>query len=700
MVVLLHFLCLTRKSASKNRGGHLDTLMRVFLFIAHFIYIKNEGEVMMNKKFMAVLIFSLILLFISIPVLAEEPERIYGIDRYETAVEISKKGWENATTVVITTAWNFPDALAGAPLAYQHDAPILLTNDDSLPSSTINEINRLGASKAFILGGTAAVSNDVKVELESIGLDVQRIFGANRSETAIHINNELEGSNKAIIVDGNNYPDALAVAPYAARNGIPIYLTERGELTPETLDAIQGVNQTYIIGGVNAVSNEVVAQSPNSTRVSGNNRFDTVAQIVAEFNLDVSTSYFATGNNFADALTGSVLAAKNNGAILLVNNDDPEQIEPFLSSVENAFILGGTGAVNQDVFDQIKGDPADDTKTVQEIFALNNEKTVIVSRNDGGHGSGVIVSGGLILTNEHVIDGARQLEIILSDGNVKSVEGVVISDENKDLALVKTDETLNIDPVVINDSYDAVVGDDVVAIGSPSGFQNTLSNGIISGIRTKDSTKLIQTTATISFGNSGGGLFDQYGELIGINTWVYGDEGNLNFAVDISEFEEWEHYLSMKHDDIFVEEQPTPIPTSISLGMTRDEVKAYESNFSTTLTQENDQFLVYNNAILYGLETTRWYAFENDTLFQYEYHLNGANNMSWDELEDTFYYFVINIEDEYGVVDYIDNNWYNDSTDYILEAIWIDNNQRPFEILLESRIFENDFTARIVIVLY
>ncbi|MFP3339117.1 cell wall-binding repeat-containing protein, partial [Micrococcus sp. SIMBA_131] len=96
-------------------------------------------------------------------------KRLSGKDRYETAIEISNEGWEQADTVVITRGDGFADALAGAPLAYKYDAPILLTENHSMDREVQKEIKRLGASKAIVLGGSGAVSNYVAYQLKGLG---------------------------------------------------------------------------------------------------------------------------------------------------------------------------------------------------------------------------------------------------------------------------------------------------------------------------------------------------------------------------------------------------------------------------------------------------------------------------------------------------------------------------------------------------
>jgi len=98
-------------------------------------------------------------------------------------------------------------------------------------------------------------------------------------------------------------------------------------------------------------------------------------------------------------------------------------------------------------------------------------------------------------------------------------------------------ETDQFSPVQHIRSFDSLqIGEPVITIGSPGGFSNTLSNGIISQLRLLDGQKLVQTTAAISGGSSGGGLFDAKGNLIGITTFKIRDAESLNFAISIDEY--------------------------------------------------------------------------------------------------------------------------------------------------------------------
>ncbi|WP_019414902.1 cell wall-binding repeat-containing protein [Paenisporosarcina sp. TG20] len=306
------------------------------------------------KITLSVLILLLILSSIFPANVSFASDRISGISRYETAVEVSKRGWINgANTVILAKGTDFPDALAGGPLAFKLDAPILLTKSTSLPTSTKNEIIRLGANKVIVLGGEGAISNSVENSLKTLGISVERISGKDRYETAAKIAEKLS-SQHAIVANGDNFPDALGISPYAAKNGIPILLTKKDQLPLSTEIALIGKVETKVVGGVSAVSNLVMAKLPSPTRFSGANRYETNSSIVRSLPGWGNKVYIATGMNFADALSGSVLAAKNNAPILLVSDDSiPYTIYDLLYQFTDFNVLGGENAINSDVFQEI-----------------------------------------------------------------------------------------------------------------------------------------------------------------------------------------------------------------------------------------------------------------------------------------------------------------------------------------------------------
>jgi uncharacterized protein YvpB/putative cell wall-binding protein len=292
-------------------------------------------------------LFVIVLLFPSTPSLAAE--RIAGENRYSTAVMISQKGWQTAQTVILAKGSDFPDALAGGPLAFKENSPILLTQSEILTQLTKNEISRLKARKVIILGGEVSISNNVENTLKGMGLEVERVAGQNRYETALLIAQRL-GSDKAILANGENFPDALSISPYAAMKGIPILLTQSQQVNPDINEFLSQKNQVIIVGGNQVISKSIDSILKNANRFEGSNRYDTSANIINKLIESKGIAYISTGENFADALTGSVLAAKQGAPIILTgSNSVPSSIKALLPKYEQKKIIGGLISVGYKV---------------------------------------------------------------------------------------------------------------------------------------------------------------------------------------------------------------------------------------------------------------------------------------------------------------------------------------------------------------
>lgn len=165
--------------------------------------------------------------------------------------------------------------------------------------------------------------------------------------------------------------------------------------------------------------------------------------------------------------------------------------------------------------------------------------TIITAANDKpiAQGTGFLVSpGGVIVTNYHIIENGNVAIVKFPDDSTLPVDGVLAADKVRDLAIIKihgkTFRTL-----LLGDSEDVQVGEEVVAIGNPLSLESTVSNGIISGLRTskEQGGKFLQTTAPISPGSSGGPLFNMRGEVVGINTLYLEGGENLNFAIPVND---------------------------------------------------------------------------------------------------------------------------------------------------------------------
>lgn len=285
--------------------------------------------------------------------------RIAGEDRIQTAVQISQANFRTgADAVLLARSDDFPDALAGAPLAYKYHAPILLTEVTELPDSVLQELKRLNPRKIILLGGTGAISTTVEGKLQALA-PVQRIGGANRFATASGIAAELGMLGEAVLVNGNNYPDAITMAAIAAQRGIPILLTEADALPSATDSTLKqyAVSQTEIIGGEGVVSPLTLRSLPSPTRLAGTDRYGTAAAVLQAYPPQGRFVFLATGENFPDALTGGVVAARSNSRIILVPPTGPSGKEQEVLqawSGRNALVFGGNSVVPEEILNRIQ----------------------------------------------------------------------------------------------------------------------------------------------------------------------------------------------------------------------------------------------------------------------------------------------------------------------------------------------------------
>ena len=203
------------------------------------------------------------------------------------------------------------------------------------------------------------------------------------------------------------------------------------------------------------------------------------------------------------------------------------------------------------------GEPAANTTglSVSDIYQRTQkgvvEITVTTSQSTnpfGGQqtqqaqGSGFVYdSNGRIITNQHVVEGATSISVRFSNGKTYKAE-VVGSDPSTDLAVIKVDAPASVlTPLTLADSNAVAVGDNVVAIGSPFGLENTVTSGIISALHRQMTSPnnfsiddSIQTDAAINHGNSGGPLLNAEGQVIGVNAQIESDSGGndgVGFAI-------------------------------------------------------------------------------------------------------------------------------------------------------------------------
>jgi tetratricopeptide (TPR) repeat protein len=179
--------------------------------------------------------------------------------------------------------------------------------------------------------------------------------------------------------------------------------------------------------------------------------------------------------------------------------------------------------------------------TAEQIYKKVSGAVVVIQAYNTNNelvneGSGVVISDkGYIVTNYHVLEGCQKLEVLHNKQVVPYVDIIGI-DVSKDILILKI-KAKRFPSIKIGNVQKINIGDRVYAIGSPLGFENTISEGIISGLRNDETTgrNLIQITASISPGSSGGAVVNDKGELIGISSFTAAEGQNLNFAIPIDD---------------------------------------------------------------------------------------------------------------------------------------------------------------------
>ncbi len=167
-----------------------------------------------------------------------------------------------------------------------------------------------------------------------------------------------------------------------------------------------------------------------------------------------------------------------------------------------------------------------------EVYERAASAIFVIRSGSGRQGSGVTIGPGLVVTNAHVVNGAASIDV--SRGQRRWSAELVRVDLQRDLALLRV-AGLDAGAVSLRPSRDVRIGTVVYAVGAPAGYELTISNGLFNGVRRVDGNWMVQTSAPISPGSSGGGLFDDRGRLVGLTAASDATERaqNLNFAVPV-----------------------------------------------------------------------------------------------------------------------------------------------------------------------
>ena len=278
--------------------------------------------------------------------------RVAGSDRIETAVEVSKKYYESAETVIVANYEQLADSLSASALSKALKAPILLVKKDQLDSVVAQEINRLGAKNVIVIGGDHSVDK-AKNSLSEYNL--QTIAGADRYETSAKIAQEIikrTGTKKAVIASGEVFADALTVAPLANKNNMPILLVQPNNIPKATQEVFKQIEEVIIVGGEKTISKEVENKLPNPTRIAGANRYETAKKIYEYGFKDRVEVNIANGTVPADSL---VIGSIDCPILLVEANEIPEATKQAIkeSKFEKVNVFGGENSIGESVVKEL-----------------------------------------------------------------------------------------------------------------------------------------------------------------------------------------------------------------------------------------------------------------------------------------------------------------------------------------------------------
>lgn len=335
------------------------------------------------KKILSSLVCSAILLSLGAVSNAADidVQRISGVSRYSTPVEISKAYFETAPTVVLASGEGYADALVGGSLVSQEQIPMLLTRAASLPKETKEELIRLKTKKVYILGGINTVSKNIETSLKSMNIEVKRLAGKNRMDTAGEIARErylLNANGKDVPmgdsyvgINAYNYADALVagsligqirgevlsyIYPYSSFNPMPYYLVFGGKASIPSFDEY-------------------------TQRIAGKNRFETAVEAAKNFKTltgkDLKTVILVDGTNYPDALAASTVAGKESAAIVTTSPENLyKESKKFIrnNDIEKVIIIGGEKSVSKSVESEINDSEDVSSSTLGGWKVENNNK--------------------------------------------------------------------------------------------------------------------------------------------------------------------------------------------------------------------------------------------------------------------------------------------------------------------------------------
>jgi putative cell wall-binding protein len=365
-----------------------------------------------------------------------------GTDRYDTAARLAEATFTTSNAAILASGVSFADALAGSYLAGRLNAPILLTDPNTLSTAAMAALAALRVKNVTILGGPIAVSTAIDEQLAATQttsatggpIVVTRIAGADRYQTAAMVAAQpgaaavglVSGAKTAIVASGLSYPDAVASGPMAFASALPILLTDPTSLSPATSAALAalGVTNVVIPGGTAAVSAQVETQLQaahiTTTRLIGTDRFDTAVK-VANFEVDqLGFTYnevvLTYGLDFPDALAAAPYAGSRKSPILLTDPLPVETAAAITSLAAKISQLTEVGRV--DAFTGVEAYMA-----AGKVFTVNLVFTLNPGSQDCGLGQTAALNG--VQLSVQAIPSPLRMEFFVTPPSGGTASGIV-----------------------------------------------------------------------------------------------------------------------------------------------------------------------------------------------------------------------------------------------------------------------------------
>lgn len=290
--------------------------------------------------------------------------RVAGDTAMETMSKVIDETFNKARTVVLASKDGYWDALSASALAGALRAPVLLSGRDALPQETIDQLQRLGTKRAYLVGGRSVMSNAVVDQLHALGISTVTVAGKRAQDTSNMVARKLPSSDVCFIATSWGYQDALSASSFAYAKKAPIFLAnDAGMLDRSTLACIRSKNfkRVVLIGGESVLAPELVQQLnqagvKNIQRLAGETAYDTsalFAQWALNHGMRANNMAIATGYGYEDALVGAALCGKKGSVMVLADDSNTTAVDLIVDAqknkISNYYILGGQSVVGERV---------------------------------------------------------------------------------------------------------------------------------------------------------------------------------------------------------------------------------------------------------------------------------------------------------------------------------------------------------------